>query len=224
MQRKPLTFDTRHFQKEFTSSGKSLAPEDTFRKIYATNHWLGNSISGQGSDTDQTRELLKAIPLLIAEYKIKSVLDLPCGDFNWFSGMELNISYIGGDIVQELVDNNNRLYSTDHRYFRKINLLSDPLADTDLLLCRDCMVHLSNNDVLTAIENIRRSRIKYLLTTTFTECDENQDIITGDWRIINLTLPPFNLPQPIVLINENCTEADGSYRDKCLGLWEIKEI
>jgi hypothetical protein len=59
------------------------------------------------------------------------------------------------------------------------------------------------------------------MTTTFPECDENKNITTGDWRIINLELSPFNFPKPLYLLNENCTEGEGTYKDKSLGLWEV---
>jgi hypothetical protein len=63
-----------------------------------------------------------------------------------------------------------------------------------------------------------------LLTTTFTEHPQNQDILTGQWREINLELEPFSLPKPLLPVNEECTEADGKYADKSLGLWRISEI
>ena len=72
--------------------------------------------------------------------------------------------------------------------------------------------------------NIKRSRILYLLTTTFPDCEENEDITTGDWRLLNLERPPFNLPPPIQLINEGCSESNGKYSDKSLGLWLIEDI
>ena len=75
-----------------------------------------------------------------------------------------------------------------------------------------------------SVVNIKKSGITYLLTTTFTQCHENVDIVTGDWRIINLEKPPFNFPPPVRIINEKCTEGNGTYADKCLGLWRIKEI
>ena len=102
--------------------------------------------------------------------------------------------------------------------------MRDHLPKADILFCRDCLVHLSNEDIAKSIQNIRQSDITYLLTTTFTQCDENHDIVTGDWRIINLEKPPFNFPKPMSLINEKCTEGDGTYADKSLGLWKISDI
>jgi hypothetical protein len=93
-----------------------------------------------------------------------------------------------------------------------------------LILCRDCFIHLSHRDILSAIRNFQLSGSKYLLTTTFPGIDENKNIVTGRMRPINLQRPPFNFPLPILLINEQCTEGEGRFADKTLGLWEIKKI
>lgn len=40
-------------------------------------------ISGSGSDLVQTAAIARAIPELIKELKVKTMLDAPCGDFYW---------------------------------------------------------------------------------------------------------------------------------------------
>ena len=50
------------------------------------------------------------------------------------------------------------------------------------------------------------------------------DIPTVKWRTLNLQIEPFNFQLPIKVINENCTENNGRYKDKCLGLWEVKNL
>jgi len=225
MKRGGVPFDSRYFAK-LQQKGETFNVEDTFRKIYHTNHWSGlKTASGIGSDDDQTREISIQIPKLIHELAIKNFLDAPCGDFYWFSKLNMLLkSYVGGDILQEIVQRNNQLYKNQWRKFIKLDIIRDPLPDADILLCRDCLVHLSTKDILKTIQNIKASKITYLLTTTFTKCKENEDITTGDWRIINLELPPFNFPKPLRLINEKCTEAGGTYSDKCLGLWRISDL
>jgi hypothetical protein len=46
----------------------------------------------------------------------------------------------------------------------------------------------------------------------------------GKWRPLNMQLPPFNFPNPICIINEKCTEGEGEFKDKSLGLWRLKDI
>lgn len=225
MKRTELLFDTRHFEKK-QKAGIQLSTEETFQEIYHSNHWDSDaSVSGVGSDDGQTREISIQIPKLVNELGIKRFLDVPCGDFNWFSKMKLNLeSYIGGDILPEIIERNKQLFNDPSRKFMNINLIKDPLPNGDILLCRDCLVHLSHKDIQAAIQNIKQSKIEYLLTTTFPGCETNQDIVTGDWRIINLEKAPFNFPSPIKLINEQCTEGKGTYADKSLGLWRIQDI
>ena len=62
------------------------------------------------------------------------------------------------------------------------------------------------------------------MTTNFFERSTNQDISTGSWRTINLCKPPFNFPEPLLTILENCTEGDNQFSDKSLSLWELSKI
>ena len=42
----------------------------------------------------------------------------------------------------------------------------------------------------------------------------------GRWRPLNLCRPPYGLPAPERLLDEQFT-ADPRYRDKALGLWRL---
>jgi hypothetical protein len=129
----------------------------------------------------------------------------------------------GADIVAALVTANRRQFETSGVTFAKRDLLNDALPQVDLVLCRDCLVHLSFKDVKRAVANICDSRSKHLLTTTFTARVENSDKLTGSWRPLNLECSPFRFPPPIWLLDEECPDGDGVYRDKCLGLWRIDD-
>lgn len=134
------------------------------------------------------------------------------------------IDYIGAEIVQELVQKNKETYESSSVRCEHLNLLEDELPAVDVIFCRDCLVHLSFKDIARALQNVCRSQSKYLLITTFTECSKNVDIATGQWRPINLQMPPFNLPAPIRVISEQCSEGEGDYQDKVLALWAVEEI
>ena len=47
---------------------------------------------------------------------------------------------------------------------------------------------------------------------------------TGLWRTINFYKSPFNFPESIEDINENCSEAGDLYKDKVLSIWDIDSI
>jgi hypothetical protein len=59
------------------------------------------------------------------------------------------------------------------------------------------------------------------LATTFPELSANADIVTGDWRPMNLERPPFNLPSPLNFILERKVPDHG---DKGLGLWQVDDL
>jgi hypothetical protein len=197
-----------------------------FRNIYFKNSFMGkDSISGPGSNFKQTGFIITEIPKILGELKTKILLDIPCGDFFWMQNVDLkDIEYIGGDIVKELISINNEKFGNKNMKFCHLDLLNDPLPHADVLLCRDCLVHLSYKDIFIALRNIKKGPITFLLTTTFTNRKINNNIRTGQWRPLNLNLAPFNFPPALKTINEKCTENDGDYSDKSLSLWSINDL
>jgi hypothetical protein len=197
-----------------------------FTDIFRNNAWNGSgSVSGTGSDPEQTRVLVRVLPPLLKDLDVHTLLDIPCGDFHWMRDVDLaGIRYTGGDIVPELAQRNQSTYGDENRRFVHLDLLRGALPQADLVFCRDCLVHLSFTDIALALANLRASGSRYLLTTTFPQRSGNKDIATGQWRPLNLQAPPFSLPAPLQLINEQCTEEGGVHGDKSLGLWLIRDI
>lgn len=209
------------FKNKFLLSLKS--PQQVFDEIYHRNLWNDReSVSGPGSRLDRTDKIRRALPSLIDQYQIRSLLDIPCGDFNWMKLLSLDIEYTGADIVPDLIRQNQANYQADKRKFVVLNLLEDSLPSADLILCRDCLVHFSGADVKKALRTIKASGSKYLLATTFPERTYNQEIVTGEWRPVNLCLPPFNLPPPVAYIDDSYESPN--YFDKRLGFWQISEL
>lgn len=195
-----------------------------FAKIYRRNAWSGvESASGTGSDLRETEVVRTSLPCLLADLSVRSVLDAPCGDFNWMKDVRLdNVDYVGGDIVPEIVERNARLYAAPRRAFRRLDIIEDELPRVDMIFCRDALVHFPYHEVTLTLENFKRSRATYLLTTTFPEhANRNVDYMSL-WRPLNLQAAPFNLPAPLLLINEQCP--DPGFTDKSLGLWRLSEL
>jgi len=203
-----------------------VSHETIFTKIYNSNAFRGKvSLSGPGSDPDQTTILIEQLPRLLRKFEISTLLDIPCGDCRWIRSIDLgNTAYTGADIVQELIQRNAGTFSGKRMRFVRLDLLTDPLPKVDAILCRDCLVHFSLRDSLKALRNICKSGSTFLLTTTFVSRTENADILTGQWRPLNLQAPPFHFPAPEAAINEMCTEGNGACADKSLALWRIGEI
>lgn len=205
--------------------GHGRSTREIFRDIYTSNYWGGlHSHSGTGSDLVQTAEVRLHLPALIQTFHVQTMLDIPCGDWHWMKETALNVDYIGADIVPELVQRNQERYGNDRCRFMTLDLRRDDLPKVDLVFSRDVLVHLSFEDVFAALNNVRRSGSEYFLVTTFTGREGNSDIPTGHWRPLNLQKSPFNLPKPLIVINEKCGEGDGSWGDKSLGLWRVDDL
>jgi hypothetical protein len=197
-----------------------------FARIYARNTWAGkDSVSGPGSNAEQTKAVVAQLPRLLDNFQVHKVLDIPCGDFHWMRDVDLQrIDYTGADIVRELIEKNAERYESESIRFCSLDLIKDHLPPVDLILCRDCLVHLSFKDIWSALHNVLNSGSTYLLATTFTRRTENQNIVTGHWRRLNLQVAPFLFPPPLAILNEQCTEGGGENDDKSLGLWRIADI
>ena len=194
-----------------------------FTEIYEKNLWTSKeSNSGLGSELKSTEVIRQEIPEVIKKFNIKSVLDIPCGDFNWMNHIDLtDVNYIGADIVESLIENNKKKF--DGVNFQVLDITQDTLPKVDLIFARDILGHFTYENINKSIKNIINSGSKYLLTTSFTKWHYNVDIKDGEWRPINLMIPPFKM-KPIYLINENCREGGTDYNDKCLLLFDIQRI
>ena len=188
---------------------RSASKEYVFTSIWRNNYWgSGESLSGPGSTLEQTANLREKMPIMFDEIGIKSVFDAPCGDMHWMQHVlkDANFTYIGGDIVDELVDVNKNKFSNSKVDFIKFDMTADSFPMADVWLCRAIFYHLSNRDIYLALEQFSASDIKYILTTN---CVTDQhhiksDITTGDWRSLDLTLPPFNFTRESLWEIEDC--------------------
>lgn len=201
--------------------------KDRFSQIYFKNIFGGKvSRSGSGSDMVQTAEIRRELPKLIEEYGVKTFMDAPCGDWLWMKETTLNVEeYIGVDIVEPLIEKNRKAFGHPGTSFLCLDLAADKLPQADIIFCRDCLVHLTYDEIRKVIANFKRSNSTYLLTTTFANRQDNVDLVIANiWRPLNLEMSPFNFPKPLKLINEKCTEDNNQYTDKSLGLWRLDEI
>lgn len=200
--------------------------ESVFAEIYRGDLWgEPESVSGPGSSLAETAVIRGELPALFADLGVRSLLDAPCGDCHWIvqAGLDLD-HYIGADIVPELIADDAARLAAPGREFRVLDVTRDPLPRVDVILCRDCLIHFSFRYIRRSLANFKRSGARYLLTTTYLGLRANHDILTGQWRPIDLELPPFDLPTPLRRIVEKEYTADGAILQRCLGVWELAEI
>ena len=198
-----------------------------FERIERTNLWGAvTSVSGLGSENCATAAIREELPGLLQRLGARSLLDAPCGDAGWIGRTTLDVDYTGVDIVPSLIAANMaRVAQGELRcLFLVADITRDPLPVCDVILCRDCLVHLSFQNIARAMAGFRASGAQFLLVTTFPEWGDNRDCEDGDWRALNMTRAPFDWPPPRELINERCDEGGGGWRDKSLGLWRLDEL
>jgi len=199
--------------------------EDRFTAIYQTNYWgCKESVSGRGSNLEYTRNLRNKLPQVFAALSINTVFDAPCGDFGWMRHVveETDIDYIGGDIVLPLVNSLNTQFRSPNVLFMHIDLTQGTFPRADMMICRDCLYHLSYSDTRKVLENFIASEIPYLLTTTQARASgsENKDIRTGDYRLIDLFAAPYGFPKDVALRIEDWMPEHE--REMCL--WSREQV
>jgi hypothetical protein len=193
--------------------------KELFSEIFHKNEWrCAESASGAGSTLGWTKNLRAGLPLLLKGLGVKTFLDVPCGDFNWAKEVDWGgIHYIGGDIVASLIEKNMELYDDEMTSFKQIDLSKDELPKADIILVRDCLMHMSVGDAGKCLKNIQNSDIKYILASTYPHKKQNNLSFRTSASLSrhNLEADPLNLPKPILYLND----ANRHVSEKLLGLW-----
>ena len=211
--------------KSYIRSAKRVGAAEVFTGIYHRNIWKNQeSASGHGSTLEYTKNVRAALPLIFEKLKIASIVDAPCGDFNWMRSVPLQgVHYSGIDIVPSLIEQNNILYGRSDICFICADISRTTFPNADFLLCRDCLFHLSFADIRGFLQSFSRSKIKYLMTTThkIPYLFRNYDIITGDFRAIDLFRPPFGFPRDVAFRVDDYLPPDPP-REMCV--WSAEQV
>ncbi len=211
----------------------------TVRDAFETKTWAdeekGKPRSGSGSTIRRTRRLRRALPGLLADLKVKTFLDAPCGDWNWMSAVDLTgVKYIGGDISKEVIEKVKVAHAGPARRFVHLDLSTDKLPACDLIMVRECLIHLTDDVRWKVIENVHRAKIPYLLLTVDL-VDQNISLeANGGHANFNPMKAPFNFPEPERHVPESHDELDlhevtestvGPWkRRRTMGLWTHAQL
>ncbi|HEY7871883.1 MAG TPA: class I SAM-dependent methyltransferase [Rudaea sp.] len=192
--------------------------ETAFSRIFRDNAWGSDeSRSGLGSTLHTTQRLRMLLPALLRGLNVRSMLDAPCGDFNWMRHVDLgDTRYVGCDIVGEIVLANRAAHPD--REFVKLDLVEDKLPPVDLIFSRDCLQHLPEPDIWRALRNFRRSGATWLFTSSHTVAEQSISPDAGGFGFLNLQLAPFGLPLPLLIVPEE------HYASKAMALWKISDL
>lgn len=189
-----------------------------FTGVYRSAAWgSSESLSGPGSERNSgsVRQALIALSQIVEKYEVRSVADIPCGDFNWmpeFLEKHPSVAYAGYDIVGGLVSQNRKSHPAVKFYVLDITEQVPPRAD--LIFSKDLVNHLLDRDVWKALANMIRSGATYLMITSNSVSTPNEDLprnVGGMSRLLNLRTEPFSFPTPI-------------YEDGYLAVWRTKDL
>ena len=211
--------------------------KEVFTDIYVNDKWVykpGYPKSGFGSMKQNAANLAKQLPDLFAEFEIQSVLDAGCGDMTWMSDLlpELQINYHGIDVVDELIVTNQIMYP--EYKFSVCDISQDALPTADLMLCRDCLFHMSLEGIANTLKNFAKSDIKYLLTTNIEDTEKllstergskfhtNNNVQDGEWCLLDLRAEPFGLTSDVRKKLFDFTELTVVHRYMCL--WDKQQV
>jgi len=201
--------------------------EQVFTALYHKPLWGGGgkTKSGSGSNLRHTKNLRTSLPQLLKQRKIRSLTDIPCGDFLWMSHVNLTgiERYTGIDIVPPLIKDNTQKYGSKRRIFLYADATNIVPPKSDLILCRDLFIHLTLSDICNVLRNFKRSGSQYLLASTY-PTKNNIDLPGGNnllGRPVDLQATPFCFPPPIKIIAEE--DSWGKAR-KLIALWRIEDL
>lgn len=174
-----------------------------FSEVYDHGLWGSpESVSGPGSErgSGQVEHSIKILDRFTRELGLRSIADIPCGDFNWmpqFLERHPGLRYVGYDVVPHLISTNRERHPGVQ--FRWLDITQGKPAKADLIFCKDLLNHLSEADVWKALENMVASGAKYLLLTTnrgFDNVDLSPELPHAS-RHLNLEAAPYALSGPI---------------------------
>lgn len=217
---------SKSLKKAFRKTILNLDIQERFTQIYQINYWGSDeTASGKGSTLAHTNNLRGQLPYLLKQFSINRIFDGPCGDFYWMQHVlkDENVTYIGGDIVKPMIDENSRKYGNAKTSFVQLDLRIDQLPHSDLMICRDCIFHLSYQDTAMLLKNFIHSNIPYLLTTTYANPSlfNNKDIVSGNFRLIDLFSYPYNFPKEVLFKIDDWVEPN---EERWMCLWSREQL
>lgn len=173
--------------------------EQIFSHIYHNRVWgtspKGIGSSGAGSTKESTIIYRQFLQEFINKNNIKSVVDLGCGDWEFSQLIDWSgVNYTGYDVVPLVIENNIKQFKKENINFYHADILKTKFPPADLLICKDVLQHLSNDDIKTFLDCI--DNYKYCLITNDINplsSTTNFDIKSGEYRPIDLTNPPFTI-------------------------------
>jgi len=127
-------------------------------------------------------------------------VDVGCGDWQFSQFVNWrDVRYDGYDVVDSVVQTNQARFGSSAIVFHATDATLESLPPADLLLVKDVLQHWSNRTVQAFLP--RLANYRYVLITNSVDLwpgAPNSDILDGDYRPLDVRLPPFNIPARLV--------------------------
>lgn len=154
-----------------------------FNTIYKYNLW-GNG-SGSGSIPWNNYKYINYLQNLLITKNIRNIVEIACGDYRLWKNIKYNGNYIGLDIVDSIIYNNNLKYKTSNINFVNWDISKAKFKkdNIDLIIIKDLFIHLPNELISKIINNVIDMKPKYILITEDTHYFNLQyNILQGMYR------------------------------------------
>ena len=166
---------------------------EAFARAYKDGQWHHGS--GSGSSPANTAAYRAFLAAYLREHRIRSVLDIGCGDWQFSRLIDwTGIRYLGVDVVPAIVLRNQVRFG---RYPSPVFGCGDVLngyrmPPADLVLCKDLLQHWPD----AAVHELggRLAGRRALLTYDLRQAWDHEDTAPGGHRPLNLARPPFSWP------------------------------
>ncbi|MFC5345266.1 trans-aconitate 2-methyltransferase [Brevundimonas staleyi] len=190
---------------------------ERFETVFRTRRWAtGQSVSGPGSDlgSGSVEHSIRMLTKTVDELGVRSIADVPCGDFNWFDLFlrdRPQVDYVGYDIVAPLIAQNRAAHPG--RRFEVLDIVTEVPAPADLIFSKDLVNHLYERDVWATLRNMSASGARWLMITSNTGAPNKELTLlrSGASRELDLQTAPYSLPTPV-------------WSDHYLSLWRAEDV
>jgi SAM-dependent methyltransferase len=192
-----------------------------FTDIYENNKWGNNNneyykgSSGPASSyEEQINRYVPFLRTLINNRKVKTIVDLGCGDFKVGNILydDLDIKYTGYDAYEKVISYNNLVNKNKEKYdFIHLDLFNnkEKIINGDLCILKDILMHWPLTDIYTFMDYIVESKLfKYILIINdLAQKKDNTDIPTGEFRPLSVDFFPLKKYNLVKIFTYNYKEA-----------------
>lgn len=195
--------------------------ERRFQAIYDNRVWVHRddqeAVSGLGSELRATNQIREELPKLLEVLGCRKLVDVGCGDWTWMRHVSLACEYLGLDVVPSVIAANLQ-FERSGVSFAVHDAVRDSLPSSDVVLCREVLFHLSFEDGIKLLANMKQAS-EWVLLTSDSSIWFNSNITSGDFRLLNLQQPPYRLPPPAKFIADEAVS-----RGRVIGAWRASQL